>query len=71
MASVNSPDGYLTVSNLVKLFGDDRAVDDISFSVPEGRFLTLLGPSGCGKTTTLMSMQDCMRLTVARFELVI
>ena len=47
---------YLEVSGLVKLFGDDRAVDDISFSAPKGTFLTLLGPSGCGKTTTLMSI---------------
>jgi len=47
---------YLEVQNLVKYFGNDRAVDDISFAVPKGAFLTLLGPSGCGKTTTLMSV---------------
>lgn len=47
---------YLVVQNLVKWFGDDRAVDDVSFSIPKGHFLTLLGPSGCGKTTTLMSI---------------
>jgi iron(III) transport system ATP-binding protein len=45
---------YVEVQNLVKWFGNDRAVDDISFSIPRGKFLTLLGPSGCGKTTTLM-----------------
>ncbi len=45
---------YLEVSGLVKYFGDDRAVDGISFGIPKGKFLTLLGPSGCGKTTTLM-----------------
>ncbi|MBI4318028.1 MAG: ABC transporter ATP-binding protein [Chloroflexi bacterium] len=33
--------------------GDVRAVESVSFEVPEGRFYTLLGPSGCGKTTTL------------------
>ena len=48
--------GYLEVRDLVKRFGDDRAVDGISFSVARGDFLTLLGPSGCGKTTTLMSI---------------
>ena len=47
---------YLEVRELVKLFGSDRAVDGVSFSVPRGKFLTLLGPSGCGKTTTLMSI---------------
>ncbi|MEE9255892.1 MAG: ABC transporter ATP-binding protein [bacterium] len=45
---------YIQVDRLVKYFGEDRAVDGISFSVPDGKFLTLLGPSGCGKTTTLM-----------------
>src|SRR5437879_3326098 len=33
--------------------GGVRAVEDVSFTVEEGRFFTLLGPSGCGKTTTL------------------
>ena len=47
---------YLVVDQLVKWFGSDRAVDDISFSIEKGSFLTLLGPSGCGKTTTLMSI---------------
>ena len=45
---------YLRIQNLVKYFGNDRAVDGISFDLREGEFLTLLGPSGCGKTTTLM-----------------
>jgi iron(III) transport system ATP-binding protein len=47
---------YVEVQGLVKCFGNDRAVDGVSFSVPKGTFLTLLGPSGCGKTTTLMSI---------------
>ena len=56
MTNEINPDHYLKVTNLVKWFGDDPAVDNISFSIPEGSFLTLLGPSGCGKTTTLMSI---------------
>jgi iron(III) transport system ATP-binding protein len=47
---------HVEVLNLVKWFGSDRAVDGVSFSIPRGKFLTLLGPSGCGKTTTLMSI---------------
>jgi hypothetical protein len=35
---------HLTVKGLVKYFGDDRAVDDITFGIPEGKFLALLGP---------------------------
>jgi len=56
MVTENASTPYLEVRNLVKWFGNDRAVDDISFNLPKGKFLTLLGPSGCGKTTTLMSI---------------
>tara|TARA_B100000315_G_scaffold258602_1_gene311364 strand:- start:3485 stop:4576 length:1092 start_codon:yes stop_codon:yes gene_type:complete len=44
----------VVVTDLVKKFGTETlAVDNISFTVAEGEFVTLLGPSGCGKTTTL------------------
>ena len=46
-----SPD--VSLRNVTKRFGDVTAVDDVSFDVERGKFLTLLGPSGCGKTTTL------------------
>jgi iron(III) transport system ATP-binding protein len=38
---------------LTRTFGSVRAVDDISITVADGEFFTLLGPSGCGKTTLL------------------
>ena len=43
----------LEVRRLTKAFGGTRVVNDVSFSVDGGAFLTLLGPSGSGKTTTL------------------
>ena len=55
---------YLVVDHLIKWFGSDRAVDDVSFSIEKGKFLTLLGPSGCGKTTTLMNLQFYLDLAL-------
>jgi ABC-type Fe3+/spermidine/putrescine transport system ATPase subunit len=46
-------EALLTVSNVVKRYGESAAVNEISFTVAPGEFFTLLGPSGCGKTTTL------------------
>ena len=43
----------LIVTDLCKHFGAFSAVEDISFTVPEGSFFSILGPSGCGKTTLL------------------
>ena len=41
------------LANVTKRFGSTVAVDDISFTIEPGEFMTLVGPSGCGKTTTL------------------
>lgn len=41
------------VNQLTKKYGNITAVNNISFSIKEGEFFSLLGPSGCGKTTIL------------------
>lgn len=58
---MQTSNAFLEIRDLVKVFGADRAVDGIRFSVSKGEFLTLLGPSGCGKTTTLMCIAGLHR----------
>lgn len=43
----------LVIENLSKTFGTNAVLHDVSFTVHDGEFLSLLGPSGCGKTTIL------------------
>ena len=43
----------LQLRGLTKAYSAFKAVDDLSLTLRDGEFLSLLGPSGCGKTTTL------------------
>ena len=43
----------IEISNLVKFYGDKRAVNGISFTVNQGEILGFLGPNGAGKSTTM------------------
>lgn len=43
----------ISVNNLTKIYGEQRAVDGISFSVNKGEIVGFLGPNGAGKSTTM------------------
>lgn len=48
----------LEVTNLVKTFGDLRAVDDVSFSIESGSIMGIIGQNGSGKTTIFRMILD-------------
>ena len=52
----------ISLDRVTKIFGNKKAVDNISFDVKNGENVVLLGTSGCGKTTTLRMIN---RLTEA------
>lgn len=56
----------LALDHVVKRFGDFTAVDDLSFSVPEGGIFGFLGGNGAGKTTSLRMALDIIRPTQGR-----
>jgi ABC-type Fe3+/spermidine/putrescine transport system ATPase subunit len=43
----------LEIKNLTKVYNRKTVINNISFTVKDGEFLSILGPSGCGKTTLL------------------
>ncbi|MQS51978.1 ATP-binding cassette domain-containing protein [Companilactobacillus mishanensis] len=51
----------IEIKNLTKKFGDNIAVNDISFDVKPGEVFGLLGPNGAGKTTTLRMITTLLK----------
>lgn len=60
--------GKLVIDKLCKHFGAVKAVDNVSITVEDGEFLTLLGPSGCGKSTTLFAIAGLDTPTSGRIQ---
>jgi ABC-2 type transport system ATP-binding protein len=60
------PDGRIVVDNLTKVFGTQRAVDGLSFTVEPGSVTGFLGPNGAGKTTTLRMLLGLISPTSGR-----
>jgi ABC-2 type transport system ATP-binding protein len=54
----------VTIENLVKQFKNGpRAVNDISYTIPQGKVVGLLGPNGAGKTTTMRMIMGLIKPT--------
>lgn len=53
----------IEVKNLTKVYGKVKAVDNVSFSVPDGSITGFIGPNGAGKTTTIRCLLGLDRPT--------
>ena len=49
------------VHNIVKAYGNNRVVNDVSFTVAQSEIFGLIGPNGAGKTTTIRMMMDIIK----------
>jgi ABC-2 type transport system ATP-binding protein len=58
----------IAVRNLTKKYGDQPAIDDITFDVKTGEILGFLGPNGAGKTTTMKILTCYMAPTSGTVE---
>jgi ABC-2 type transport system ATP-binding protein len=61
-----SPDAVISVSGLVKRYGDVEAVRGIDFEVARGETFGFLGPNGAGKTTTIKILCTLANATAGR-----
>ena len=74
MAGYKGP-AFIAVSHLVKRYGAELAVDDVSFEVGKGEVVGFLGPNGAGKSTTLRILAGFLgptsgKVTVAGHDVV-
>jgi branched-chain amino acid transport system permease protein len=53
----------LEVRNISKHFGGVKAVDGLSFDIPQGGLQAIIGPNGSGKTTCINLITGCYHLT--------
>ncbi len=59
----------IAIEGLVKDYGDVRAVDGLTLSIPEGEVFGLLGPNGSGKTTTINCLTGLLKPTEGTVKL--
>ena len=55
----------IAANNLTKIYGQQKALDAISFTLQEGEIVGFLGPNGAGKSTT---MKNCYWLHTTYFR---
>lgn len=61
MTKIENSSLAVEAHGLVKLFGENRAVDGVDLSIPAGKIYGVLGPNGAGKTTTIRMLATLSR----------
>jgi ABC-2 type transport system ATP-binding protein len=58
----------ITVKNLTKIYGEQKAVNDISFTIKQGEIVGFLGPNGAGKSTTMKMITGYLEPTAGNIN---
>ncbi len=58
---LNNQSSVLVINDLTIIFGSNKAVDRISFTIKKGEIFGLLGPNGAGKTSTLSAIEGLIK----------
>jgi len=66
---LTNEDIAIHVSNLTKLYGNLKAVNDISFTVQKGEVFAFLGPNGAGKTTTVEMIESIRKPSSGKIKI--
>ncbi|MCK4423519.1 MAG: ATP-binding cassette domain-containing protein, partial [Candidatus Omnitrophica bacterium] len=56
----------IKTDKLTKIFGDNKAVNELSLDISQGEFFAFLGPNAAGKTTTIKMLTGLLRPTSGR-----
>ena len=62
-------ENIVNIRNLTKQYGEQKALDDVSFSIKKGSIVGLIGPNGAGKTTIMKTMGGLVFPTSGEIEL--
>ena len=66
---LNLGEPAVELRHVTKFYGQFKAVDDVSFSLPAGCIYGFLGPNGAGKTTTIRMILDIIKPTSGEITL--
>lgn len=66
---MDKTDKAVEIENLIKDYGNFRAIKGISFQINRGEIFGLIGPNGAGKTTALRVISTLLRVTSGRIKI--